>query len=59
MQSKSNPNPAIGKKTSLLIVLEATGVRFQKVQYPIHAHLCYKMACCTAHKSSWWPRNLL
>jgi len=35
----------MGKKTSLLILLEATGVRIQKVQNPVHAHL--------------WPANVL
>ena len=35
----SNPDPATGKKTSLLILLEAAGVRIQKIQNPVHAHL--------------------
>jgi len=40
-KSKSNPDPATGKKTSLLILLEAAGVRIQKIQNPVHAHPCY------------------
>ena len=39
-KSKSNPDPASGKKTSLLILLEAAGVRIQKIRNPVHAHLC-------------------
>ena len=38
-KSKSNPDPAAGKKTSLLILLEAAGVRLEKIQNPDHAHL--------------------
>jgi len=40
-KSKSNPDPVTGKKTSLLILLEAAGARIQKIQNPVHAHLCY------------------
>ena len=40
-KSKSNPDPTTEKKTSLLILLEAAGVRFQKVKNPVHAHLWY------------------
>jgi len=32
-------NPATGKKTSLLILLEAAGVWIQKIQNPVHANL--------------------
>jgi len=39
-KSKSNPDPATGNKTSLLMLLEATGVQIQKVQNPVHAHRC-------------------
>jgi len=42
----SNPDPATGKKTSLLILLEAAGVRIQKIQNPVHAHLwCLPIFC--------------
>jgi len=36
---KSKSNPFLENKTSLLILLEAAGVRIQKVQNPVHAHL--------------------
>jgi len=39
-KSKSKLDPASGKKTSLLILLKAAGVQIQKIQNPVHAHLC-------------------
>jgi len=38
-KSNSRPDPATGKKTSLLILLEAVGVHVQKIPNPVHAHL--------------------
>jgi len=40
VKSKSNQDPATGKKTSLLVQLEAAGVGIQKILNPVHAHLC-------------------
>jgi len=37
-KSKSNPDPAKGIKTSLLILWEAAGARIKKIQNPVHAH---------------------
>ena len=39
-KSKYNPAPAVAKKTSLQILLEAAWIRIQKIQNPVHAHLC-------------------
>jgi len=36
--TKSTLAPAIAKKTSLLILLEAVGDRIQKIKNPVHAH---------------------
>jgi len=45
-KSNSNPDPATGKKTSLLILLEAAGIRIQKIPNPVNAHLCYVVTFC-------------
>jgi len=58
-KSKSNPDPATGKKTSLLILLEAAGVRIQKVQNPVHAHLWQSSRGEHGQDQDWISRKIL
>jgi len=53
-KTKSNPDPAIGKKTSLLILLEAAVVGIPKIQNPVHAHLCYRHMALPPVLQRWW-----